>query len=237
VLVGSLAIAAALSTWLPYWEDPGPARLVLGRQIRAEIGDWRSTERRVDRAFMGRPGLRQIIYRRYRSGGDEVDLFVGVGDRSQRFHSAFSPTTELPGSGWMVEEAGTARLAPDGPEVRTSLVRSGGKRRLVYHWYLGTEGLADEILRSALALDSSPLRRAGDGIAVRLSTDWGGPGPEARRSAERRLARFFSLLRVELGALEAQLARKRFSQIRKNRKTFSTAPRQLDEGIVTKSNG
>jgi EpsI family protein len=211
VVTAVLAATAATSLWAPRWELPLQFGSGVGQLIAQEMDGWRSKPLGVDDLFLGRVGFGERIFRRYRKQGEAVDLFVGVGDRNQRRRSPFSPKTALPGSGWIVEEKGTVRLEPGGLEVDTQLVRSRASRRLVFHWYLGTDGLVDETLRSLLALDASPWRRPGEGIAVRISTEVAGPGPAERREAEQRLLQFYRPLSEGVLSLEGWLSGKRFS--------------------------
>jgi EpsI family protein len=209
--LAALAACAALALWLEPWPDPGVARYALAFQIPPVLGAWQSTDLGVDRAYLGRAEAGQVLHRQYRSGADAVNLFLSVGDRSQRARSPFSPVTGYPGSGWTVEEEGRLRLGREGPVVTRRVVRAGIQRVLLYHWSEGRGGLAEESLRSALALDASPLRRAEHGLVVRLATAVPPGGEDALRDAQDRLVRFYLDLRGDLRRLEARLGQKTFS--------------------------
>ena len=73
-------------------------------------------------------------------------------------------------------------------------LRSRNERRLAYHWREGTEGLLVEALRSALALDQSPMRRPGRALVFRVSTARE-VGEAGRAEAQRRLREFARMLR------------------------------------------
>lgn len=193
-VTGVLAVAAAVSLWVPAWEAPPRVGTGLTQAIEREMDGWRSKPLDIDERFLGHVGFSERVFRRYRRERESVDLFIGLGNRDQRARSLFSPKTALPGSGWIVEETGAARLEPGGLEVDAQLVRSRASRRLIFHWYAGTDGLGDETLRSLLAIDSSPLRRPGEGVVVRISTEVAGPGRAERREAEQRLRRFYRAL-------------------------------------------
>jgi EpsI family protein len=212
VVTAALAVAAAVSLWVPRWEPPPRIGAGLTQAIDREMDGWQSKPLGIDEAFLGRVGFSERFFRRYQRQGEAVDLFIGLGDRDQRPRSPFSPKTALPGSGWIVEETGTARLEPGELEVDARLVRSRASRRLIFHWYAGTDGLGNETLRTLLAIDSSPLRRPGEAVVVRVSTEVAGPGPAERREAEQRLRQFYRLLSDQLLSLEGQLGRKRFSR-------------------------
>jgi EpsI family protein len=206
-----LIASAAVSLWAPTWQPPPPAPIGLMREIGENMGGWRSERLEIDYNFLGKVAFSEAIFRRYRKRGQSVDLFIGLGDRDGRLGSPFSPKTALPGSGWIVEERGAVQIEPGGLEVESRLVRSRASRRLVFHWYAGTDGLASESVRSLLALDASPLRRPGEGVVVRMSTEVAGPGAAERREAEERLRRFYLPLSQQLLSLEGWLERKTFS--------------------------
>jgi EpsI family protein len=190
IAAGVLGIAAVLTLALPVWHRPPIPRAALRLQVPEEVGAWRSTALETDRVFLGRVGFDDSLERRYRRGGDAVDLFVGVSRREERRRAPFSPKTLRPGSGWVVEEASRAELTASGREVDSRLLRSGSRRLLVYHWTAGDGGLADESIRNLLALDSSPMRREGHGVVIRLATEVGGDSGGGRRRAEVRINRF-----------------------------------------------
>ncbi len=206
-----LAGAAAASLWTPVWKAPLAPVPSLTDAIAGELSGWRSERLETDLVFLGSVQMRQRLHRRYSRGGEWVDLFVGVADRGLRVASPFSPKTALPGAGWIVEERGTATLEPGGREVGAQVIRAGARRRLVYHWYQGTRGLGNEVVRSLLALDASPLRRPGAALVVRLSTGLEGRDPASRGDAEGRLRRFFEALRERLALLDHRRAWKSFS--------------------------
>ena len=125
-------------------------------------------------------------------------------------------------AGYDVRSAETSVTLEPGVTVDARVLRSGTQRLLVYHWYMGTDGFASEVVRSLLALDASPYRRPQQGVAVRLTTDLAGPERADRRRAEIRLRRFFDTIRSELGSLGGQVGQwKRFSRISPSGKSVS----------------
>jgi EpsI family protein len=210
-MLAYLALLAAASLALRPWPLPEQMQLALPLRFMPRLADWSGTEHSIDRVFLGSVGLRESLAVRFRRDRVEVDVFLGVGDRSQRFRSALSPKTALPGSGWVVEERGRLELEAGAPTADSLLIRSGTRWVLVYHWYEGSEGVAWESLRTATALDASPWRKRGDPLAVAVSTELGGPGPEERQAAAERLRAFLPALQVQLEFIARDLGRKRFS--------------------------
>jgi EpsI family protein len=145
--------------------------------------------------------FRESHFARYQLGGESVDLFLGIGYRAQRFTSLLSPKTEVPGTGWIVEERGRGKPGSSDREVDVLVARSATRRLLVYHWLDGSSGLAPEALRSLLALDATPWRQSRDPLVVRIATEIDGPGAEELRQAEARLERFMLSLRPGLERL------------------------------------
>jgi len=208
---GALAITAALTLLLRPWGAAPPPIPVLHHEIPPVLGEWVASDHETDALFLGGLGLRESIDREYRREGESVELFVALGSHAQGRRGPFSPKTALPGSGWVAEETWTAALARGGHPIAARVLRRETRRSLVYHWYEGTAGPADEVWRGLLALDRTPWRRRRDAAVVRLSTEISGPGPEARRQAEERMDRFLRLLEEPLARIDARLARKTFS--------------------------
>jgi EpsI family protein len=207
--VSTLAAGSAL--WFPRGDAPPSEPLRLSATLASGIGDLFSKELEVDRLFLGTAGFHERVMRRFERDGVPVDVFLGVGDRSQRDRSPLSPKTALPGSGWVVEDERQVRLVADGPLMSERLLRSGGRRLLVYHWYEHDRGLLREALRSLLAIDSTPWGNAEEIVVVRLETEIVGPIEEQRPRAEARLASFYGELRSILEDLGRSARGKRFS--------------------------
>jgi EpsI family protein len=198
-----LALLAGLSVAVPPWVTNEPVPLALPYRFDRQIGEWTASSLETDRLFLGSVSFRESLSVRYQQGGETVDLFLGIGDRAQRFSSPLSPKTERPGSGWTVEERGSASLdsRDGGGDVDALIERSANRQLLVYHWVDGSAHPSREALRSLLALDATPWPQIRDPLVVRLSTEIGGPGAEERRLAEVRLERFWASLRVDLEKL------------------------------------
>jgi EpsI family protein len=187
---GMLALLGLLSLAITPWRMPSPGGALPDDAIPRRLGEWRSADLQTDRLFLGMAALTGMVDRRYVLTGESVDVFVAAGSPRQRFRSFYSPKTALPGSGWIIEERGAREL--EGREVDVLVVRKESERRLVYHWYEGTHGFGQELVREALALDASPFTRDRRGVVVRISTPLG--ASETREWAEDRLEQMASLL-------------------------------------------
>jgi exosortase len=211
IVVGlTLASMCALSIVLHPWPVP-PAEPVPVASLRHEIGGRKVTVLQTDRTFLGTIGYRTRIDHRYGEGGDgDVHVFVLVGDVDQRYRSPISPKTRPPGSGWVIEAEGVLDR-PGALEPSWSVMRSGTRRVLVHHWYEGSRGLGDEVLRGLTALDASPWHRESDVLVVRLTTEVVGVTAGALDRARARLGSFAADLEPELDQLRSFLQRKRVS--------------------------
>jgi len=197
-----LASLAGLSVAVTGWTALDPVPLDLERRFARETGGWTPSLLASDRVFLGSVAFRESLYVRFQQGGEAADLWLGIGDRAQRFTSPLSPKTERPGSGWIIEEKGRASLGSVGRDVEVLLERSATRRLLVYHWVdAGNAGPIPESLRSLLALDATPWHQTRDPLVVRVATEIDGPGAEERRQAEERLERLLRHLRPGLDKL------------------------------------
>jgi len=205
IAAAALAGLAAIALWGPVWRVPAPnpeRKILAGFDT---VGDLRFRDREIDRRFLGRIGIQRALYRRYRRGGDWVDCYIGVGNRSYRPRSALFGKAQFPGSGWNIRESGSLRLEPGGHPAVWRLAVTGAQRELVISWHEAAGGLAAESLRSFLALDRSPLRAAGDEVILRISTPVPGATPEDRSRAEARLLQFYAEIRPILDGLHSAL--------------------------------
>ena len=145
--------------------------------------------------------------------GEEVDVFVGLGDPSLRGRSFVSPKTAFPGSGWELVAKGRTTLPGVDSPIEWRLLGSGPRRVLSYRWYRGLGSRVLEAMTGAIGLDSSPIRPAGrwGGLVVRLSTPIEGPSEAAAEEARRRLNAFAIEFDPGLEALEESLRGKDFS--------------------------
>jgi EpsI family protein len=199
--VGYLALLAAVSLAVPPWIAIDPQPLGLETRFSERLGGWRGAPDALDPLFLGSVSFRESVAARYQQGAEQVELFVGVGDRAHRAASPLSAKTERLGTGWVVEERAATRLGSAAREVDALIERSGTRWRLVYHWVEASAGMPCEALRSLLALDASPWRRGVDPVVVRLATVLETPSASGRRAARERLERFAAVVEPELERL------------------------------------
>lgn len=196
-----LSSLAGLSIGVAPWVSHDPVPLGLSYRFARPLGGWVPSALESDRLFLGSVAFRESVYLRYQQGGESVDLFLGIGDRGQRFTSPLSLKTERPGSGWVVEERERQARGPGERDVTVLVERSASHSLLVEHWVDGSAGILRESLRSLLALDATPWGQLPDPLVVRVATEVAGAGLEGRRQAEARLRGFLADVDGELEKL------------------------------------
>ena len=196
VATAGVLVLVGLSLSVTRWElpvrrpgDPAPI-------IETALAGRPAREAKTDRVFLGQTQLLQVLHREYMHEGRPVSLFVGTGTRTSRYRSFHAPKTAYPGSGW-IEEAREVVQTSDGRWREELRLRRGTRRVLVHHWREGTASLGVEALRTALALDVSPLRRESSPIVVRISTPLS-RGSDARLAGRARLESFAAQIRPAL---------------------------------------
>jgi exosortase len=205
VAVAALAGLAAIALWGPVWRMP-PKFPDRGMLVAFDtVGKRHFRDREVDHRFLGRIGIKAELYRRYRNGGEWVDVYLGVGNRSYRPRSALFTKAQFPGSGWNTQSSGSLRLEPGGYSAVWRLAVTGARRDLVISWHEAAGGLVAESLRSFLGLDQSPFRAPGDEITLRISAPVLGAAPEDRAHAQTRLLQFYAEIRPILDGLHSRL--------------------------------
>jgi EpsI family protein len=178
---------------MPRWAAPESERLIRAG-LPAEVDGWTKARKiDVDRGFLWTVRYRKRDYWSYERNGDEVFVFIGDDDHSDRGRSLLSRKNALPGRGWEVKERSSVSLESVEARVERVVARSGPKQILTFHWYEGTDGLASEILRALLASDQSPFRRSQPARVIRVATALGST-PLARTEDETRLRAFASSL-------------------------------------------
>jgi len=200
-----LASLAAASFWIAPWSEPmKPPRVQLDEQIPVEMGPWRASDLETDRLFRGKVVFYREIYRHYRLAGrhvkdpEPIELFIGLGAHRHRFRSPFSPKNAYPGAGWTVEEEGVTRFESTEAEIHWRVLRRRSRLVLVYFWHEGSEGFSHEVLRSFLALDTSPFGREQRALIYRLSTELRGPTASERQRAGRHMQRLYKEIHARL---------------------------------------
>jgi exosortase len=174
-------VTFALRPWQLAAEPPAPALSAMP----ARVEGWTGKRLELDSEFLGSVSFPEWIQRRYTSESGRVDLLLAASPRLDPALDFFSPKTAVPGPGWVVEERRSVRVPGlDADVLRVRVRDPAGGRALVYRWFDGVGAPGEELARSLLSLDRSPLRRPGRAVLARLVTPIGAePGGERRAQA------------------------------------------------------
>jgi exosortase/archaeosortase family protein len=207
LLVALALVTTVIYRWGPVWQPPDPGPRMLRAKITEALGAWKSSPSESDWMFVGSASFGELVHRRYRVRGEEVEVFIGTANLGPRGGSPLSPVTERPSSGWAVLETSARPVQPDGRVVQAQVLKKGGKRVLAYHWSAGALGLPRETFRALLGLDHSPFRRPSALYSARISTPLVDRPPDtpvrARLRAEQRLSLVYEQLEPTLRAIES----------------------------------
>ncbi|HSJ97698.1 MAG TPA: exosortase/archaeosortase family protein, partial [Myxococcota bacterium] len=186
--IGLLAVGTLT---VPAWRPPQGPMTALS-SIPPRLDGWRAQGMKLDRDFLGSVSFSEWVHRAYEREGERVELLLGSDVRTDPRVDFSSPKLLLPGAGWSLVSERPVRL-PSGREITRAEVVFGSTRKLVYGWEEGTGPVAEELVRSLLALDRSAWRRPGRAVAVRMTTALDDPA-----AAEARLAAFATQVEGQL---------------------------------------
>lgn len=160
-----------------------------------KIGKWTGTRLTMEQKFIDTLDLSDYIMVDYRDPhGKSVDLYVAYYQTQSKGKSIHSPTTCLPGSGWIFNQAGVSTIPTPGYDggalpVRRVFMEKSGLMEVAYYWFPAR----GRILTNAYQLkiynfwDALTKHRT-DGALVRVITPvYNGESPT---QAEKRLREF-----------------------------------------------
>ncbi len=128
-----LLVAVAVEYWLDVVPHYSISSIDLGK-ISMAMGRWSGTDYAVGPGDQQRVENGDMMVRKYEHGAHHLYL-VAIQERGDR-HRVHSPVNCYTGSGWAVEQRGTAALNGQGVKtVRRLLVSRDGRHRLVYYWF------------------------------------------------------------------------------------------------------
>ncbi len=158
------------------------------------LGQWQGNRMTLERATLNSLKPSDYLLADFRdTSAKTVSLYVAYNASQRKGESSHSPSSCLPGSGWLFEHSGLTML-PIGPRgelctVNRAALQKNGERLLVYYWFPQRGRVLTNMLELKLYAfwDALTLRRT-DGALVRLITpiDAG----EKAADSERRVADF-----------------------------------------------
>lgn len=159
------------------------------------VGEWRGTRETLGKQFIDALDLSDYVIVDFENRENKhVNLYVAYYESQRKGESIHSPSTCLPGSGWVFNEAGEIRVPTPGYgkgsiPVRRAYMQKGAYRQLSYYWF----PQRGRILTNAYQLKiynfwDALTRQRTDGALVRLITPV--YDREEPADAERRLQAF-----------------------------------------------
>lgn len=158
-----------------------------------EVGEWRGARQAMEQKFIAELDLTDYVIVNYLNpAGQEVNFYTAYYASQRKGESIHSPATCLPGSGWVFEESGDARIALPvgrGMTVNRAFMQKGAVKELTYYWF----PQRGRVLTNAWQLKlytfwDALTRQRTDGALVRIITP---VYPNERiESAEERLQAF-----------------------------------------------
>ena len=170
-----LTVTAVLSQGVEFRERTPVAQPL--SDFPLEMGRWEGDSQKMAAKFIAELDLSDYVIVDYKNpGGRSVNFYAAYYESQSKGESIHSPATCLPGSGWILGQAGTTRIpvphgAQDTMDVNRAFMQKGGAKQLSYYWF----PMRGRILTNAYQLKiynfwDGLTRQRTDGALVRLIT-------------------------------------------------------------------
>lgn len=170
VLGASLVLAQGVE-----FREKTPIAAALDR-FPLEIGKWEGRRQTMEQRFIDTLDLSDYTIIDFRNGnGRNVNFYVAYYESQRKGESIHSPSTCLPGSGWIFKQSGTVMIPADAAgnaiRVKRAYMQKGEYKQLSYFWF----PQRGRILTNAYQLKifafwDALTRHRTDGALVRLIT-------------------------------------------------------------------
>lgn len=188
LLLGVLLVGAAI---INVWERAGEAKISRKplKELPQQIGQWRQQgeDVRFDRETEKVLRADDYVSRNFESKGRLASLYVGYYATQRNGATYHSPLNCLPGSGWVMSDAGRINISPDAAasfEANRYVIQNGNQRALMIYWYQGRgTAVASEYWAKIYTVLDSVRQRRSDGALVRVMVSLGNSPAEAEKSA------------------------------------------------------
>jgi EpsI family protein len=173
------------------WERAGEAKISRKplKDLPRQIGSWRQQgeDVRFDRETEKVLRADDYVSRNFESNGRIGSLYVGYYATQRNGATYHSPLNCLPGSGWVMSDAGRITVSPAGAasfEANRYVIQNGNQRALMIYWYQGRgSAVASEYWAKIYTVLDSVRQRRSDGALVRVMVPLGNSPAEAEKSA------------------------------------------------------
>lgn len=164
-------------------------------QFPLHVGHWNGKPGTMEQKFIDGLDFSDYIIADYKNAaGESVNLYTAYYESQRKGESIHSPSSCLPGGGWVFHESGIATISPKGQtlsavRVNRAFIQKGDTKQLSYYWFPMRGRVATNMWEMKLFNFWDALtRRRTDGALVRLITPL--YGDESVESAEARLHDF-----------------------------------------------
>jgi EpsI family protein len=174
------------------WERAGEAHVSRQalKDFPSQLGSWRQVgaDTRFDDETEKILRADDYLSRNFVSNGRTASFYVGYYATQRNGATYHSPLNCLPGSGWVMSDAGRIIITPNGGgapfEANQFVVANGRDRALMVYWYQGRgHAVASEYWGKIYTVLDSVRRHRSDGAMVRVMVPVGNSQEEAQKAA------------------------------------------------------
>ncbi len=142
-----------------------------------KIGQWTGTRKQMDKRFWEKLDLSDYLLAIYTApNGKYVNLYIAYYESQRKGESIHSPSTCLPGSGWVFIEEGVQKIKAPGLKlesfpVRYVVMEKGASKQIAYYWFYLRGRIVTSLFQVKLynLLDGFTKHRT-DGALIRVVT-------------------------------------------------------------------
>jgi EpsI family protein len=143
----------------------------------SRIGQWQGSRQFMGREVLDSLDLSDYVIKDYHNPeGKTVNLYIAYYESQSKGESIHSPSSCLPGGGWVFHESGVATIPLNGHKntytrINRALIQKGDAKRLSYFWFPMRGRVATNLWEMKLFNFWDALtRQRTDGALVRLIT-------------------------------------------------------------------
>jgi exosortase D (VPLPA-CTERM-specific) len=157
------------------------------------LGEWRGNRQSMEQVYLDVLNLGDYLLVDYNDGtGGRINLYVAYNESQSKGKSAHSPSTCLPGGGWLFRESGLVDVTtPDGKKltVQRAVMEKTGQLQVSYYWFSQRGRVLHNLYELKLfAFWDALTKQRTDGALVRIICPVG--ATENIEHAEQRLKAF-----------------------------------------------
>lgn len=199
-LLGLTALALITSLSLQNRTEELPPRAQFA-EFPIQLGTWQGKRETMEQLYLDTLKLDDYLLVNYQSptGKMPVNLYSAYYNSQRKGASIHSPSTCLPGGGWVITDNRVSSIkTSEGPvNVNRVIIKQGDSAQLVYYWFQQRgRDITSEYLAKWYLFQDALLRNRTDGSLIRLTTALApGENPE---TADQRLTEILQLIQPRI---------------------------------------